>query len=238
MWAFWIACGLAVIGAVLPLLLGVGSSSRMGGGAIPFAVAAVAFAANALIYHQGRPLAAILYFVAGLAIVYGVLAVLAVPLRLAVVGTCPPALASCPSNFERGLSANENAGLSIAVAMGVLAVLTGFFGLLMLYRRRGPATVTHATPTWPQRAPEPATAESTATASPAPATNQAPEAEPAPAPEPMLELEPPEPVLELAAHSPEAAPKPPPRARRKPRAKLHPEPPSTSGDVPPTSPES
>ena len=40
---------------------------------------------------RGRSLAATLYFVAGLAIVYGILAMVAVPLRLAVVGTCPPA---------------------------------------------------------------------------------------------------------------------------------------------------
>jgi hypothetical protein len=274
MWAFWIACGLTVTGAVLPLLLVVGTSSRISGVAIPFAVAAVAFAVNALIYHQGRPLAAVLYFIAGLAIVYGILALLAVPLRLAVVGTCPASQASCPSNFERVLTVSEDAGLTIAVAMGVLAILTGFFGLLMLYRRSAPRAVTHATPLWPDRPPEAAAAEpaaaspmpapapaseaistpetspapeapTAASAPPPPAAKRAPKPKPKPAPaaqpaEPMLELEPPATVLELPPPAPEPAPKPTPRprVRRTPRAKLEPDPPSTSGDAPPTTPES
>ncbi len=272
MWAFWIACGLAVTGAVLPLLLGAGTSSRISGVAIPFAVAAVAFAVNALMYHQGRPLAALLYFISGLAIVYGVLAMLAVPLRLAVVGTCPPTQATCPANFERGLTVAENAGISIAVAMGLLAILTGFFGLLMLYRRRAPTAATHAAPMWPERPPEAAAAEPAAAepaaapstdASAPPETSPAPEAptavsappppapKPAPKrkpkaapaaqpPEPMLELEPPATVLELPPPAPEPAPKAPPRprVRRTPRAKLEPESPSTSGNAPPTTPES
>ena len=283
MWAFWIACGLTVTGAVLPLLLVVGTSSRISGVAIPFAVAAVAFAVNALTYHQGRPLAAVLYFIAGLAIVYGILALLAVPLRLAVVGTCPASQASCPSNLERVLSVSEDAGLTIAVAMGVLAILTGFFGLLMLYRRSAPRAVTHSTPLWPDRPPEaaasepavsepaavspmpapapareaistpetspapeaPAAAMPATAASPAPAAKRAPRPKPKPAPaaapaEPMLELEAPATVLELPPPAPEPAPRPPPRprVRRTPRAKLEPEPPSTSGDAPPTTPES
>jgi hypothetical protein len=276
MWAFWIACGLTITGAVLPLLLVVGTSSRISGVAIPFAVAAVAFAVNALIYHQGRPLAAVLYFIAGLAIVYGILALLTVPLRLAVVGTCPASQASCPSNFERVLTVSEDAGLTIAVAMGVLAILTGFFGLLMLYRRSAPRAVTHSTPLWPDRPPEaaaaepapaspsaaappaseasstpetspapeaPATVTPATAASPAPAAKRAPKAKPAPVAEPaepMLELEPPATVLELPPPPAEPAPKPTPRPRlrRTPRAKLEPEPPSTSGDAPPTTPES
>src|SRR2546428_6169329 len=52
----------------------------------PYGSAVVAFAVNALKYQQGRPLAVALYFIAGMAIVYGILAMLAVPIRLAVVG--------------------------------------------------------------------------------------------------------------------------------------------------------
>src|SRR2546425_4755543 len=77
MWAFWIAAGLALTGGLAPLLLGTGG--RVSGVIIPFAVAAAAMAVNALMYRQGKPLAAVLYFIAGLAIVYGLLSALAVP---------------------------------------------------------------------------------------------------------------------------------------------------------------
>src|SRR5258706_11506490 len=135
-WSFWIACGLAVTGGILPLLLGNGGTNRIAGAPIPFGVAAMALAAAALLYKQGRPLATALYFVAGMALVYGMLTMIAVPLGLAVLGTCDPAPAICPPGFERPMSAGEDSGLAIGVAMGTLAILVGFFGLLMLFRIR------------------------------------------------------------------------------------------------------
>jgi hypothetical protein len=104
---------------------------------VPFGIAAVVFGINAVMYHQGRSLAATLYFVAGLAIVYGILAMVAVPLRLAVVGTCPPAPARCPLGYEQPMTSPENSGLALASFCGVLAIFVGFYGLLMLYRRLG-----------------------------------------------------------------------------------------------------
>jgi hypothetical protein len=89
MWAFGIAAALAVIGALAPFALTVGGHSRISVVAIPFGVAAVGLAISAVMYQQGRTVAVALYFVAGLSVVYGILAMLAVPLRLAVVGTCP-----------------------------------------------------------------------------------------------------------------------------------------------------
>ena len=136
LWSFWIACGLAVSGAILPLLLAAGGTNRIAGAAIPFGVAAIALAAAALLYPQGRPVATALYFVAGMALVYGMLLMIAVPLRLAVIGTCDPAPAICPSGFERPMSGGEDSGLAIGVGMGTLAILVGFFGLLMLFRIR------------------------------------------------------------------------------------------------------
>jgi hypothetical protein len=136
LWSFWLACGLAATGAIAPLLLAAGGSNRIAGAAIPFGVAAVALAANALTYQRGRPLATGLYFIAGLALVYGMLSMIAVPLRLAVLGTCPPAPALCPVGFERPMTGGEDSGLAFGVAMGTLAILVGFFGLLMLFRFR------------------------------------------------------------------------------------------------------
>ncbi|HEY8816789.1 MAG TPA: hypothetical protein VIP57_17035 [Candidatus Dormibacteraeota bacterium] len=140
LWSFWIACGLAVTGAILPLLLAAGGSNRIAGAAVPFGVGAAALAGAALLYHQGRPVATALYFIAGLALVYGMLAMIAVPLRLAVIGTCDPAPAICLSGVEPPMSGGEDSGLAIGVAMGTLAILVGFFGLLMLFRIRPQAT--------------------------------------------------------------------------------------------------
>ncbi len=134
MWAFWIAAALAAIGAVAPLSFSIGAHSRLQWAIVPFGIAAVVLGINAVMYHQSRSLAATLYFVAGLAIVYGILAMVAVPLRLAVVGTCPPAPATCPLGYEQPMTSAENSGLALASFCGVLAIFVGFYGLLMLYR--------------------------------------------------------------------------------------------------------
>ena len=184
-WAFWLACALAVVGAVSPFVLG-GGSNRLGGAVAPFALAAIALGACALLYRQGRPIATGLYFIASLAIVYGILAMLAVPLRLAVLGTCPPAPAPCGLGLERPLTGGENSALGFAVGIGIVAILTGFFGLVTLYRR--------------ESAPPPSTPPARRIA---PVAAQAPAAAVAdtPAPDPVAEPEPPAdaPQLELAA---------------------------------------
>jgi hypothetical protein len=136
LWSFWVACGLSVTAGIAPLLLAAGGPNRLAGAIIPFAVAAGAMAANAVMYQRGRSLATALYFLAGVAIVYALLLMFAVPLRLAVTGTCPDAPALCPAGLERGFSSGEATGFTVAVIMGVLSILSGFFGLLMLYRRQ------------------------------------------------------------------------------------------------------
>ncbi|HEY8796721.1 MAG TPA: hypothetical protein VIO85_02545 [Candidatus Dormibacteraeota bacterium] len=213
LWSFWIACGLAVSGAILPLVLAAGGTNRIGGAAIPFGVAAMALAAAALLYQQGRPLATALYFIAGMALVYGMLTMIAVPLRLAVIGTCDPAPAICPSGFERPMSGGEDSGLAIGVAMGTLAILVGFFGLLMLFRLR-PQT---ATPP-PMRIEKPWVPPAAET--PAPATA---EPEPTAAAVSAPSSESPAPTPEVAAGDGVAAPSKP---ARKPRAKPAPKPPA------------
>jgi len=198
--AFWIAGGLVAIGAVAPLVVGGGIHSRIAGVFIPFAIAAAALVINGFMYRQGRPLAVTLYFIAGLAIVYGILAMLAVPLRLAVVGTCPPAPTHCPIGFEQPMTNGENNGLGVATFCGVLAILTGFYGLLLFYRlltiatRRQPSL-------WPAQPPVQSTA-----AAPAPA----PPVEPPPAP--------PAPVA-IADPAPTPDPPPAPRPARRAAAK-------------------
>ena len=132
LWAFWIACGLTAVGAVAPLVLS-GGSNRIGV-VWAFGLAAVALGACAVLYQQGRSVVTALYFVAGLAIVYGILSLIAVPLRLAVVGTCPPEPAGCALGLERPLTGEETTALGFAVGIGIVGILTGFFALVMLYR--------------------------------------------------------------------------------------------------------
>jgi hypothetical protein len=210
-WSFWIACGLAVTGGILPLLLGAGGTNRIAGAAIPFGIAAMALAAAALLYKQGRPLATALYFIAGMALVYGMLTMIAVPLRLAVIGTCDPAPAICLAGFERPMTGGEESGLAIGVAMGTLAILVGFFGLLMLFRIRPQAATpppTRIEKPWAPPAAEPQ-APAAAEPEPAAAAVAAPTADSPPA------------TPEIAAA---AASVPPPKPARKPRVKRAPKP--------------
>lgn len=133
-WAFWAAGALAAIGGVSPILFA-GFSGRLSGVVIPFWIAAVGFAACGFVYQQGRTVASILYFVAGLAVVFGLLAILSLPLRLAVLGTCPAAPAPCTTGLPRPLTFAENNGLDAAAVLGILAIFVGFFGLAVFYRR-------------------------------------------------------------------------------------------------------
>jgi hypothetical protein len=138
LWSFWIAAGLALTGGLGPLLFAAGGPNRIGGVIVPYSVAAAAMVVSALMYRQGRPLPTILYFIAGVAIVYGMLMMLATPLRLAVVGSCPPAPAQCASGLEVPFSSGESTGFAFAVALGVGSILVGFFGLFILFRRPKP----------------------------------------------------------------------------------------------------
>ena len=210
LWSFWIACGLAVTGGILPILLTAGGTNRISGAALPFGIAAMALAVAALMYKRGRPLATALYFVAGIALVYGMLSMIAVPLRLAVLGTCDPSPAVCAPGFERPLSGGEDSGLAIGIAMGTLAILVGFFGLLMLFRIR-PETATPPPVRREAWVPPSTTAtppESSATPPAEPEVHAVPALPPAESPEPVAT------AAEVAA---------PPRVR-KPRAKRTPKP--------------
>jgi hypothetical protein len=233
--AFWIAAALAVVGGVAPQLVAIGQTNRVGAVLFPFGAAAVAMAALALFYRHGRSISALVYFLGGLAIAYGLLLVLSVPMRLAVEGSCPPAPQRCTSGLELQLSATEGTALTVAVAFGIMALLVGFIGLSVLYRQRAPATPPAVWPARPPETPAPPPAEvkadAQAAATPAPALESEPElalvseAEPAlvseaePAlvsrPEPALVSDPePEPttIPEPALASEPEPPPPPPAA--------------------------
>jgi hypothetical protein len=249
-WSFWLAAALAMIAGIVPVVVA-GTSSRIATVWIPMAVAAVALAGCALLHHSGRTIATGLYFIAGLAIVYGILTMLSVPLRLAVVGTCPATFSHCPIGYEQPLTVGESTGLAFGTGIGIVALFTAFFGLLTMYRgaKASPPPTRRAEP---PPGPQPTPAEPAADAEPAtiPITHE-PEAVPRPAePEPMAELPAPEERLELPAPEPElelpaAKPATPrkPRVRRTPKVHADtaaPPPPSTepAPETPPTTSES
>jgi hypothetical protein len=160
-YAFWTAAVLAAIGGIGPLIAAAGHNNRLAGIVVPFLAAAGANGVLAVLYRRGHSFAALVYFLGGLAIAYGLLLVLAIPLRIAVEGSCPPAPQRCAAGQELQLSSAETLGLSIAVGFGAAALLTGFFGLLALYRRKPGAT--QGPTVWPTQEPagwrKPAVAE-------------------------------------------------------------------------------
>jgi hypothetical protein len=195
--AFWLASGLAAAGGVAPLVIALGTN-RITGVVLPFAVAAIVFAACARLYDRGRSLTALIDFIGNLAIVYGILALLAVPLRLAVTGECPAAPAACTSGLERPLTEAESAGLGLAIGIGIVAILTGFFGLVVLYQHRvdaGPPPAQPATPPVRRIPPVGATPPTQGASAPAPGSAAVPAA--------LAELEP---VAEVEPEAPAEVP--------------------------------
>jgi hypothetical protein len=133
-WSFWLAAGITLAGGSLPFVFG-GTSSRVSGVILPFVVGAAGFAACALLNVQSRMVVAIVYFLAGLAIVYGLMSMFSLPVRLAALGSCPVAPQPCTTGLPRALSDAENNGIGSAAACGIAALFVGFFGLVTLYRR-------------------------------------------------------------------------------------------------------
>jgi hypothetical protein len=185
-WSIWAAAGLAALGGLTPFVFG-GTSSRITSVLIPFWVAAIALAACGLLNTQSRTVLSVIYFVAGLAIVYGLLSMFSLPIRLAVLGTCPAAPAPCPTGLSRPLTDGENTGMGSAAALGIFALFLGFYGLMTILRG---AVI-------PQLAPR---------------ERKIPPVAPAAAPEPVAVAAPvaAEPEPELPAHEEEELPELPP----------------------------
>lgn len=176
-WSFWGAAALAALGGLMPIVFA-GPSGRLSGVAVPFWVAAVAFVGCALVHGQGRTTTSIVYFVAGLAVIFGLLAMFSLPLRLAVLGTCPALPTPCTSGLPRPLTDAENTGMGAAAALAILAVFVGFFGLTVLYRK------TTAPPAMPrERRIPPVAPRPTPVEQKTPETREAEEPKELPAPE-------------------------------------------------------
>ncbi len=190
-WAFWAAGAVALVGGLLPLAIG-GTSSRIASVGIPFTIAALAFVACGFVYKQGRGASAILYFIAGLALVYGLLAMFSVPLQLAALGSCAAPPAPCGGGLQRPLTLSENTGMGFATGFAVAALFIGFFGLMVVFRRTAPVPSIPPTRRIPPVAPH---------ADPKPAPVAA--ADPEPEQEPELPAHVEEELPELPAHESE-----------------------------------
>jgi hypothetical protein len=137
----WVACAVLVVAALVSVVAPRGGENRITPAALPFAFGAAALAAQALKPNNLDVVirswaTALLFTVAALAAVYGVMMVAAVPLRLSIEGACPPAQASCPLGFDRPLSSGESFALDVAVAGGLLALMLIFMALEVYYRPR------------------------------------------------------------------------------------------------------
>ena len=135
-WTLWAACGLALVGAAVAVFVPGLSQNRIAGAAVAFVVGAAALAGLALLKRAERLLSLTLYGVAALALTYGLMSEGSVPLRLSVLGTCPPAPRACPAGFEQPLSDRENLAFEGALLFGGIALLVSVLALEVQFQPR------------------------------------------------------------------------------------------------------
>lgn len=133
----WGACALSVVAAFAVILFPLGGGlNRIYGVAAAFAIAAGAAAALALAAGIDRVLSLVLYGVTALALTYGLMSLASLPLRLAVIGTCPSAPLGCPVGFEPPMTGGETLGVEAGVALAILALLAALAAMELRYQPR------------------------------------------------------------------------------------------------------
>jgi len=133
----WAACGCAAVAAVAVVALPAsGGVNRIVGVAIPFAITAAAVAALAFWTALERWLSLVLYAVTALACTYALMSLASLPLRLAVLGTCPAAPVACPPGFEPGMTGGETLGVEAGIVLGIAALLLAVAAMEVRYRPR------------------------------------------------------------------------------------------------------
>ncbi|HYM97023.1 MAG TPA: hypothetical protein VET26_06975 [Candidatus Sulfotelmatobacter sp.] len=135
-WSTWAGAALAAVAAAAAILIPAGGQNRVVGVAAPMAVGAAALVANVLTMRSIAWIGALLYAAASLALLYGMILAVSVPVRLSVSGTCPQSTVSCPLGFERPLTSAENAAIYVAVTLGVIALVLTFIAVETRYLRK------------------------------------------------------------------------------------------------------
>jgi hypothetical protein len=148
-WCLWIACVLIAVGGVAALVAPAGGTNRVSGVLLPFAISAAAQAGNALTQRRKGWWPGVLYAVASLAILYGLILALSLPLRLSIEGSCQPAPAPCPLGFDVPITARENVAVYAAVICGVLSLVITFVAVELQFRPRRPRMPDSAGPEKP-----------------------------------------------------------------------------------------
>jgi hypothetical protein len=121
---------------VIAIAAPAGGTNRVLGVAVPFALSAIALAVSALASRRVGWLGGALLAAATLAILYGGLLAVSLPLRLAVEATCPPAQSSCPLGFDRPATAGENFAVYAAAIGGATALVLTFVAVEARYLRK------------------------------------------------------------------------------------------------------
>jgi hypothetical protein len=131
----WAAAAFAAAGAVVAIAAPAGGTNRVLGVALPFAISAAALAANGLTSLRVGWLGGLFYAAATLAILYGMILALSLPVRLSVEGICPPTTASCPLGFEHPARSAEIFAVYAATACGAFALALAFVAVEARYLR-------------------------------------------------------------------------------------------------------
>lgn len=145
-WCTWAACALVVVGALMVIGVPWGGTNRVIGVAVPFGIAAVALAATPFLPDPTGWLRGLVYALATLAVLYGMLLALSLPVRLAVQGTCPPTTATCPLGFERPSTSAETFAVYAAATCGALALAFVFIAVEMRYVHRSRPRIDRSIP--------------------------------------------------------------------------------------------
>lgn len=136
-WLLWGACGLSVASALAAVALPIsGGVNRVGGTAIAFLIAAAATATLALGLAVERWVSLVLYGLTALALTYALMSLASLPLRLAVLGTCPVAPAPCPAGFEPSMTGGETLAVEAGITLGLIALLALVAAMELRYQPR------------------------------------------------------------------------------------------------------
>jgi hypothetical protein len=135
-WCLVAGCVLTAAGGVVVLVAPAGGANRVSGVALPFAVSAVAQLVNVLTRRRSPWVSGLLYAVAVLAILYGLILAVSLPLRLTIEGPCEPAPAPCPLGFDLPIRAGETIAVYAVVICGLLSMVLNFVAVELQFRPR------------------------------------------------------------------------------------------------------